>query len=99
MGIVNDCVVGLVLQRSQIHNERFTMYPEYEFVVILIIGIIDYWVRPAMVYGEETWAVKKAHDKKMEVAEMKMLRWMCGVTRLDKIRNENIRGSTKVGEI
>ena len=31
-----------------------------------------------------TWAVKKAHEK-MEVAEMKTLRWMCGVTRLDKI--------------
>ena len=47
------------------------------------------------VYGAETWAVKKVHDKKMEVAEMKMLRWMCDVTRLDKIRNEKIRGSTK----
>ena len=56
-------------------------------------------LRPAMVYGAETWAVKKAHEKKMEVAEMKMLRWMCGVTRLDKIRNEKIRGSAKVGEI
>ena len=30
---------------------------------------------------------------------MKMLRWMCSVTRLDKIRNEKIRGTTKVGEI
>ena len=30
---------------------------------------------------------------------MKMLRWMCSVTRLDKIRNEKIRGSPKVGEI
>ena len=30
---------------------------------------------------------------------MKMLRWMCGVIRLDKIRNEKIRGSTTVGEI
>ena len=56
-------------------------------------------VRPAMVYRAETWAVKKVHEKKMEVAEMKMLRWMCVVTRLDKIRNEKIRGSTKVGEI
>ena len=55
-------------------------------------------VRPAMVYRAETLAVKKAHEK-MEVAEMKMLRWMCGVTRLDKIRNEKIRGTTKVGEI
>ena len=30
---------------------------------------------------------------------MRMLRWMCGVTKLDKIRNDRIRGTTKVGEI
>ena len=28
-----------------------------------------------------------------------MLRWMNGVTKLDRIRNERIRGTTKVGEI
>ena len=50
-------------------------------------------------YGAETWALKKAQEKKVEVAEMRMLRWMCGVTKLDKIRNERIRGTTKVGEI
>ena len=47
----------------------------------------------------ETWALKKAQENKLEVAEIRMLRWMCGVTKLDKIRNERIRGTTKVGEI
>ena len=28
-----------------------------------------------------------------------MLRWMSEVTKLDRIRNERIRGTTKVGEI
>ena len=30
---------------------------------------------------------------------MKMLRWKSGVTKLDRIRNERIRGTTKVGEM
>ena len=52
-----------------------------------------------MLYGAETWAEKKAQEKKLDVAEMRMLRWMSGVTKLDRIRNERIRGTTKVGEI
>ena len=56
-------------------------------------------VRPAMMYGRETWAVKKAQEKKLDLAEMRMLRWTSGVTKLDRIRNERISGTTKVGEI
>ena len=33
----------------------------------------------------------------MEVAEWKMLRFSLGVTRMDKIRNEYIRGTAQVG--
>ena len=56
-------------------------------------------VRPALMYGAETLALKKAQEKKLEVAEMRMLRWMCRVTKQDNIRNERIRGTTKVGKI
>ena len=55
-------------------------------------------VRPAMMCSAETWAVKKAQEKKLDVAEMRMLRWMSGVTKLDRIMNERIRGTMKVGE-
>ena len=56
-------------------------------------------VRLGIMYGAQTWAMKKAQEKKLDVAEMRMLRWMSGVTKLDRIRNERIRGTTKVGEI
>ncbi|KAF3670237.1 F-box protein PP2-A15 [Capsicum annuum] len=52
-------------------------------------------VRPALLYGAECWPVKNSHIQKMKVAEMRMLRWMCGLTRGDRVRNENIR--EKVG--
>ncbi|KAM1143650.1 hypothetical protein ACFX2B_032151 [Malus domestica] len=56
-------------------------------------------IRPAMLYGTKCWAVKHQHVHKMGVAEMRMLRWMCGHTRKDKIRNEDIRGKVGVAEI
>ena len=55
-----------------------------------------------MMYGAETRTVKKAQEKKMDVEEMRMLRWMSGVTKLDinkLLRSEIIRGATKVEEI
>ena len=51
-----------------------------------------------MLYGAETWATTKRQEKRIEVTEMRMLRWMCGVTRKDKIRNEHIRGTTRVAQ-
>ncbi|KAM2069715.1 hypothetical protein FF1_001213 [Malus domestica] len=53
-------------------------------------------IRPAILYGIECWVVKHQH---VGVVEMRMLRWMCGHTRNDKIRNEDIRGKVGVAEI
>ena len=52
-----------------------------------------------MLYGTDYWAIKTTQARKMEVAEMRMLRWMCGYTRLDKIRNEIIRVRLGVASI
>ena len=54
-------------------------------------------VRPAMLYGLETVALTKRQEVEMEVAELKMLRFSLGVTRMDKIRNEYIRGTAQAG--
>ncbi|KAK3538685.1 hypothetical protein QTP86_012735 [Hemibagrus guttatus] len=50
-------------------------------------------VRPAMLYGLETVSLRNRQESELEVAELKMLRFSLGVTRLDRIRNEYIRGT------
>ena len=45
-------------------------------------------VRPAMLYGMETVAVTARLEKKMEVAELKMVRWALGVTLKDRVWNK-----------
>uniref|UniRef100_A0A8C4NFF6 ribonuclease H n=1 Tax=Eptatretus burgeri TaxID=7764 RepID=A0A8C4NFF6_EPTBU len=54
-------------------------------------------VRPAMLYGLEAVARTKRQEAELEVAELKMLRFSLGVTRMDRIRNEYIRGTAQVG--
>ena len=56
-------------------------------------------IRPAMLYGTESWAIKSQQESKMSVAEMRMLRWMSGNTRRDRIRNTTIREKIGVAPI
>ena len=54
-------------------------------------------VTPVMLYGLETVSLTKRQEAEMEMAELKMLRFSLGVTRMDKIRNEYIRGTAQMG--
>jgi hypothetical protein len=56
-------------------------------------------IRPVMLYGAECWATKGQHIQKMSVAEMRMLRWIRGHTRKDRIRNDDIRDKLRVAPI
>ncbi|XP_071737332.1 uncharacterized protein [Rutidosis leptorrhynchoides] len=44
-------------------------------------------IRPTMLYGSECWPMTKAQERRMKVAEMRMLRWLCGKTMFDRIPN------------
>ncbi|XP_051788831.1 uncharacterized protein LOC127529414 [Erpetoichthys calabaricus] len=56
-------------------------------------------VRPAVLYGLETVALTRKQETELEVAELKILRFALGVTRMDRIRNQYIRGSAQVGRL
>ena len=51
-------------------------------------------IRPTLLYGPECWPIKRFHIQRMRVAEIRMICWICGHTRLDKIRNEVIRAKS-----
>jgi hypothetical protein len=53
-------------------------------------------IRPAMMCGAECYATKGQHVQKMSVAEIRMLHWICGHTRKDRIRNDDIRNKLGV---
>jgi len=44
-----------------------------------------------MLYGTECKAVKNQYEHKLSIDEMRMLRWICGKTRQDRVRYDNIR--------
>jgi hypothetical protein len=55
-------------------------------------------MRPTMLYGSECWAFRRI-EQSMSVEEIRMLRWMSGLTRENKIRNNYVRGSIGVALI
>ena len=56
-------------------------------------------IRPAQLYETEWWPIKKIFEHKMEVTEMRMLRWMCGNTLMDRMRNQAFRDKLGVTPI
>ena len=56
-------------------------------------------IRLTMLYGAECWPTKIRHVQQLSVAEMHMLRWICGYTRMDRVRNDDIRDRLGVASI
>ena len=48
----------------------------------------------ALNFGNEAWVRKKREERRLEVAQMKFLRHLLGITKLDKEKNECVRGKT-----
>ena len=54
-------------------------------------------VVPTVMYGSESWGMKVTERQKLNVFEMKCLRSMTGLSRLDRVRSEVVRARTGVG--
>ena len=59
--------------------------------IMLKAAIYKTVIRHVLMYGSETWALRKAEQNLLERTDMRMLRWMVGMKRTEKIRKEGIR--------
>jgi len=48
--------------------------------------------KAALKFGSEVWVLKKREEQRLEAAQMKFLRHLLGITKLDKEENQCIRG-------
>ena len=55
------------------------------------MGMYEAIALRTMLYGSESWALNVEQRRKLEAAEMRCLRSMCGVSLRDRIRNEEIK--------
>ena len=46
---------------------------------------------PTALHGAEAWGMRSAERRKVNVLEMKCLRSLVGVSRMDRVRNEEVR--------
>jgi len=48
-------------------------------------------VQSSMFHGSETWPVKKKNEVALQRAEIRMLRWMCGIKLQDRVPSKGLR--------
>jgi hypothetical protein len=56
-------------------------------------------IRLVMLYGAEYWSTKRRHVQQLSVAEMRMLRWIYGNIRRDRVRNDDMRKRLRVAPV
>jgi len=50
--------------------------------------------KAALKFGSEAWVLKKGEEQRLKAAQMKVLRHLLGITKLDKEKNQCIREKT-----
>ena len=55
--------------------------------------------KAALKFGSEAWVLKKREEQRLEAAQMKFLRHLIGITKLDKEKNQCIRQKTEAQNI
>jgi hypothetical protein len=86
LSYVNICEVIARTLKKETRKER-----NLKFYKIMAV--------PVLLYGSETWTLRKRGWNRIQTAEMKYLRTVKGGIRLDEIRNEYIRNELGISPL
>lgn len=68
-------------------------------ILEVYVNVVQEMQRSCIIYGMETLPVAKSQERRMEVADMRMLRFANGLTRMDRVRNDKLKvdlGTTRI---
>ena len=67
--------------------------------MMLKVKIYKYAIRPVLLYGLEVMALRRVEERALMSTEIRMLRWMIGLSLWEHRTNEDIRKFTKVSNV
>ena len=85
---MQDCVCVCVCVRVRIYIYIYIYLKETN------LRIHNITAKAALKFGSEAWVLKKREEKRLEAAQMKFLRHLLGITKLDKEKDQCIREKT-----
>jgi len=71
------CVVPLLTNKDISLTERGRLYSRC--------------VQSSMLHGSETWSVRKENEVALQQTEIRIVRWICGVKRQDRVPSKGLR--------
>jgi len=94
---------GEVNRRIQLAWVKFGkldfIFRDQDLPISLKKQVFNQCIIPVLSYGAETWTTTRKLEKKLRVTERAMERIMIGVTRKDRVTNQNLREKTNVQDI
>ncbi|MGL4388826.1 MAG: reverse transcriptase domain-containing protein [Brevinema sp.] len=99
-GDLSEELNNRIQKTNTIYNSlRTLLFSKKEIAKHTKVKIYKTVLIPALIYGCESWTQTKEMQRKIETCEMKTLRRIEGVTKMDKIRSTIIRQRLKIESV
>lgn len=99
-GMYNTEVTNRITAAMKLyHAIRTTFINKKEITRKTKMSVYKSIFRPILLYGSESWVLTTSMKSSIQATEMKYLRRVMGITRMDRVRNQDIQDELKVDSV